>query len=173
MQIELHLPQFNNKRALIITTGEYDAKIYLASNGFIDELDLIYISKPQYTDREEFFEKKNEMGVYGSGSVNEPQKLYMRKKFLGALKKELHEIFSKDAGIDSLYLFSPRYMEYSIEKELSKNLKNMIKFEEFGNYFSAHPFKLLNIIKKKKEESCGKSVPINPKARKLLDKPSE
>lgn len=170
MQIELHLPQFNNKKALIITTGEYDAKFYLASNGFINELDLIYIPKPQYTDREEFFEKKNDMGVYGSGSVNEPQKLYLRKKFLLELKKELDKIIAENHEVDSLYLFSPRYMEYSIEKELSKNLKKMLIFEEFGNYFSAHPFKLLNIIKKKKEGHIGESIPINPKARKLLYK---
>ncbi|MFH0857071.1 MAG: hypothetical protein V1860_04190, partial [bacterium] len=125
MRIELHLPQFNNKKALIIATGEYDAKFYLASDGAINELNLIYIAKPKFSDREGFFEKKTAMGLDGSGSVYEPQKLYLRKKFLSALKKELDEIFSKNS-IDSLYLFSPRYMEYSIEAELSNDLKKLI-----------------------------------------------
>lgn len=172
MKIELNLPQFNNKKALLVVTGEHDAKIYVASNGIIKELDLIYIQKPQYTDREGFFEEKNSTGLYGSGSVYEPKKLYMRKKFLKSLKKELNEIFKKNV-VDDIHLFSPRYMEELIKEELSNEVREKVESEEFGNYFHMHPFKLLLMIKKKKEGFLGERSPMKGEARKLLKKNSE
>lgn len=168
MKIRKELPQFTKENALLVATGEQSAKLYVAKNGVVEEIEPHTIFDPRYTDREGFFAEKMD-AEFSSGSVYEPKKLYIRTRFLHWLRYEIN-YFNRKNKFTSIYLFSPRFMAKEIYAVLPNEVCDMIRFNIRGNLVEEHPFTLLEDIKKEIEKIFGQKVPRKKEARKLLKK---
>jgi hypothetical protein len=171
MKISQELPQFENKKALIITTGEQEAEFYLASNGEIEKIDSFRFEEPTYSDREGHFESRGGGNVYGSGSVYEPKKQRNRIEFRKRLENALDTIY-KNYKIDSLYVFSPDYMKNYTREIINEVFHKRVDFLYEGHYHEVHPFELLKIINKqvKEKREKGMAANLSKQAIKILDK---
>jgi len=170
MKIKKELPLFEQKKAFIIVTGKQSANIYLASNGEINLVDELYIPSPssEYSDNEGHFKRRGSGGVISSGSVREPQKAYLFKKFSTELSKLIAKLDDKEK-VQELYLFTPDYIKNNLRNSLTKLLQNKIVMEIFGNYGDSHVFDLLKMINKENEH-FGATTPTTKEAQKLMQK---
>lgn len=146
MKINRWLPHFNNEKALIISTWEYTAFLYLAHEGKIILADSFIIERPDFTDKEERFWNIWTWS-FSVWSAYEFQKQYIHTKFLATLKERIKLLEEKEI-IDSIYLFSPNYTIKWIEDTLNKSHKYAwkLKIVDFWNFIHHHPFELLEKI---------------------------
>lgn len=142
MQIKKELPQFNNSKVLIISTGSLFAKVYLAYQSKIDLIKEIEIEKIVYSDREGRFEKSGHGLNLGSGSVYEDD---TKKQRIQDLITNIQETLDSQTEIEKVFLFTPDYMSLRL-KEL---IENKFKLENIflGNFNDKHPFFYLEKIK--------------------------
>lgn len=167
MQIENRLPQFKNEKGLIIVAGEKAAKFYYASNGNIDELDLVKTPFVRYTDREGL-QKKGSGANQITGSMYEQHSFYEHKNFLHALRNEVIFVHERNK-FNSIYLFSPIQILEDVLRSVPKEFSSMVQLKIAGNFVDEHPFDLLLQIKKELEKNIGDKEPVKKDARKLLE----
>lgn len=170
MRIKEDLSIFGHKRVLLVVAGKQTAKIYLIDHRELELIDLIALPNPssQYTDREGHFEQRSVSGYISSGSVYEPKKEYLFKKFTKELSKMVARI-DKTKEISEIYLFSPSYIKNEIKDSLKKYSHDKLIMEIKGNYSEGHPHDLIE--KLKKEKSSPEQVSIRSEvADKLLKK---
>lgn len=167
MKIPQDLPQFVDKKVLIVSCGMQAANVYFASDGKITDLRSFRIKAPKYSDREGFFLHGGRLGLYGSGSVYEPKKLTMQKKFLVELLKNMKEIDAKH-GFEELYLVaSPRTMP-EIKEYLPPRFSERLTWSLNGNYVN---FGSLDLLRKIGEEQAKEKERHRREMRRTLDKP--
>jgi len=147
MKIPQEFPQFKEKKAVLIVTSNQEARFLLAENGVIEEFDSFEISKPHYSDREGFFMRRSGGKVLGSGSVYEQKKEKIKQDFFREFRKSIKKPFLKKA--DLIYLFCPGYLSNEIKENMDNLLKDKIEGSFRGNYFTEHPLRFLELIKKK------------------------
>jgi hypothetical protein len=173
MQIENKLPQFNDRKTLLVSTGRQRAKIYSAFKGSLKLEEEINIPVPKFSDKEGFFAQKSSRGgknrTLRTGSVRERQKEYLENQFKNALTKIIKDL-TKRRNDMQIYLYTPDYMKNIILDDMPKGLIKNIKQVYCGNYYSYHPFKLIKIIKDDQEAYWGRADPRKKEAKKLLDK---
>lgn len=168
MIIKDNLSIFENKRALLVVAGKQTAKLYLIDSRELELIDLISLPKPtsEYTDREGHFEQRSQSGYISSGSVYEPKKEYLFKKFTRELSDMVARI-DKTREISEIYLFSPSYIKNEIKETLKKYSNDKVIMEIEGNFNESHPHELIEKIMLEKSEN----EPVNirsEEADKLL-----
>jgi hypothetical protein len=149
MNIQKQLPQFNKQTALLIVTGSQKGVFYLAAAGVIEEISAVDEPVEKYSDREEFFASKGGEGGYTSGAVYEADKQEHIKQFAKKINGEADRIV-QEKGIDTVYLFVPDFVIHEFNRTLTSRVKDMVQEKFKGNFVEAHPFKLLEKIKKLK-----------------------
>ncbi len=169
MKISKKLPQFKNKRTLIVITGKQEGKFYLAYKGIIEKLTYFKFTKPKYSDREGHFVTKGGAGKYKTGSVYEPKKEKLRIELIKRLQEKLKTIL-KRRKIDSIYIACPEYLKNRIKDAFPSSASKKIDLVIFGDYCHSHVYKLLEKIK---EKIGFKNKPVRPakkSARKIICK---
>lgn len=149
MKISKKLPQFNNKKVLLIISGQLISDFYMVHNGIIKKIKKVQRKQPRYSDREGHFLVRGRGRLYGSGSVYEAKKNVTREKFKKDLARATINTVNKEK-IDEIYFFAPKHLLPYFQEELPLRIKKLIKFDFRGNYTNKHPFKLLKKIKKRK-----------------------
>lgn len=143
--IEENLYQFDQEKSLLVLTGEQSAKFYLAHQGTIEELSLMNILNPVYSDREGFFGRMVGRTLISSGATYEQPKRYVHNKFTSKLKSTI-KVIDEQQRIDTIYLFSPKFMLNEILHNLTNDMRNKIKWTISGNLLDKHPFELIKRI---------------------------
>ena len=145
MQISNELPQFKNTLALIVATGAKEAKLYVASNSDIEELESFQIKSPQYSKEWTVRGVNSEKGSSSIHSAYSSQKTSLLTDFLHHFSKHVENVAKKNK-IKEVYIFCPSYMENRVKKVLSTDMKKILKSVFRGNFIKSHPFELLEII---------------------------
>lgn len=171
MQIPKNLPQFEKNPALFVTSGEYDAKFYIARSGILDLKKEI-----KMPPREEAREKQAFIGIkggrYGLAAVSHRGTYIedLKKKFQKRFHATVHDILA-EFKLKEIYIFAPKYVAKRLEKGLSQPEKKDIRMEFYQEDTKINP---LIMIKKfwQTEQSLvlPKTAPKNS-ARKILDRP--
>ncbi|HYC79488.1 MAG TPA: hypothetical protein VEC17_00490 [Candidatus Binatia bacterium] len=169
MKISNHLPHFR-KNTLLITAGKQEACFYLSSNEHVRQTPGIKLKKPQFTDREGYFEQRGGGRTFGSGSVYESQDEETTRAFIKQLSDAAGTIVQEN-DVQSIYLFCPTYLANQIEKSMPRDMQVKIEYIFYGNYHHQHPFVLLAKIKEfmRVETSERKIEPIKDEAWKILN----
>ncbi len=81
MKITRDLPQFQNKKALIVVTGFHEADFYIVAMARMEKIGEFKLLYPHYSDKEGFFETAGHGKVLESGSVLEKDKVESRRRF--------------------------------------------------------------------------------------------
>jgi len=169
MIIEKNLPQFNQEKAILIVAGDQTAKIFFAYKSELKELEQIVIPTQSYSDREGSFGRKIKGDAIGPGAVYEKSKNEVQNKFTKQLAGLIDELYKK-IKFDSVYLFSPDYMNKEIYSVFSKKISSLVKIKLKGNFVDRHPFILLRMLKKEIDKVYSSSLLAEDEAKKLLDK---
>lgn len=172
MQIKSDLPQFEERKALIIVSGEFLAKYYLAHNGQITLLENFAVANPRAQLREDYVDTTKQNGI--SGSIYDGAKQEVQRKLLSRVGSETKKIFL-DSKPDEVLLFCAEYLIKEMKQALAKEVRNAICFEYKGDMVSHHPFDLLKIVGKDKNEKMEKNKVLTPEEVKILrgHKPGE
>lgn len=167
MRISQKLPQFKDRRTLIIVAGKVEAKFIEAYNGEIRELTHCKSSKPDYSDNEGYFETRGRGFWLGSGSVREVDDDDLINHFMVLFKKTINEL-SHGSVFDSIFILAPTRTLKPIQEVLPDQLARKISFTKEGNYTKEHFFDILSIINQ--EYQNNRVVPISEEAEKILKK---
>ncbi|OGY79800.1 MAG: hypothetical protein A3B74_03460 [Candidatus Kerfeldbacteria bacterium RIFCSPHIGHO2_02_FULL_42_14] len=152
MQISNKLPQFHQHKSLLVVTGYYEAEYFIAYQGFIEKVQAFKLEKPEYSDREGFFEQKAQGVAFGSPAIQERIKRKMKQDFFKQCK-EMQKKFNDDHDLVHIYIFTPEPLSIDLKKTFSKKLQQKIVFTFGGNYYKEHPFELLKRIQKESKSS--------------------
>jgi protein required for attachment to host cells len=143
MKIKRQLPQFKDKKTLIIVAGQQSAVLYNAHNGEIKEIDRIHIETPVYSDREGFFATRTRrQGTARSGAVYENKKDETQRRFAKELNSKVQNL-EKTNRFDQFYMCAPRPTASLILDKISNPLKDKIVKKVYGNLIEFHPFNIL------------------------------
>jgi len=143
MKISQDLPQFEERKSLLIVAGKQEAKIFFALNGEINKIRDINLSNPHYSDKEGFFEVRTRMQkLIRAGSVLKPLKWKIINEFNRMLVKELNDLIQR-GDYDYVYIISPVYLHKIVEKEIPPGLKEKKRRYIAGDLCHKHPFDIL------------------------------
>lgn len=168
MKISISLPQFQNRRALLIVTGDWSAKFFLAGSGTITKLTSFVLRKPSYSDREGFFGHglRGSPGS-GAGSAYEAPHIYMQQEFKKSFASALRDV-KADHEFEDIYLFAPETKTPALLDSLDQHDRKKVRQAFSGNFFKLAPGKLLEKIAAYFDETVGALVPRRREAHQIL-----
>lgn len=169
MRIQRDLPQFDNKRVMLVVTGRYAAELYLVSNGEINRLDGFQLVWPMYEDNEGFFEQRGRGMTRISGSVRERKEAERVKRFVRELRGRLWRHVQHERP-DDLFLFTPKAHE--IADALQDRVRKLVAGEIKGDFIRKHPFEILQRLARQRRALQEAEVPSTASSRKLLRRTS-
>ncbi len=165
---------------MIIVSGAYSAKIFIASNGDIVQKKSEEVStREDYSDHEGFWrmgkiKTKKDTGAVGAWGNTEHHKEYLHEKFLNILRQDTFDLFMNE-HIAEVYLFAPHYISLAIiGHALHPFLKQRIKMIIDGDYNHHHPTEILKIItRNKNDERKQQEESLREKLRLMQEKNSD
>jgi hypothetical protein len=172
MEIPRGLYQFEDEKALLITTGKQTGRLFTARNGRLKEIDEAFIPTPKYSDDEGFFERSGRGGSYGAGAVREPKDTETKHKFIRVISKKVKDAVAKNK-IDCIYLFSPNYEITELKAALPRDVQALIRFAIMGNFVKFAPDILLEKITAKMAKIKDKNQILKPEEAKIMARPRE
>ncbi len=168
MMIKKGLPKFQKETSLIVVSGTNDARLLIAKDGEINEVEYIKANKPDYSDKEGHFKVRTSGKTIRSGAVYEDKVHIVKQEYYKLLQPKLKSYTGKH-DFNNIYLFCPQPINEEITKNFPSNVRNKITLVETGNFKRLHPLKLLEKIHKLE---MGPKVlkNYNPEAKHILDK---
>lgn len=160
MQIPRDLPQFEKLPALFVTSGEYEARFYLAGSGMLTLIKSIrMLPRENAREKQAFIGAKN--GRWGLGAVSHHGAYLedLKKKFTKKFHEELSELIDKHA-LREVYLFAPKYVSNRLTIKLSKPERQDIRMQFYQEDTKTNP---LDMIKQMWEvEQCALHKKMTP-----------
>lgn len=140
MKIPAQLYQFKDESALVIVSGSYEARLFVAKEGKIVQKRFPQTPEAKY-DRDT-----------GSQSSFEHESEFMHEKFLHALRNDSFDLFIKER-ITNVYLLAPHYISVAImEHALHPFVRQRVSMQVDGDYHYHHPTDIVKIITRGKKE---------------------
>ncbi len=173
MKIPSENYQFSNEKTIILVTGAQGALVYFANEGEVDLVSEIEADKIEDTDKSGIFRVKRPKMVHHGVSFEDKQekiKDKTTKDFLKKLRVELKELKVSE-GVDSVFLFTPDFMEGHILESFPSEMKDRVKNVFVGNYRKEHPLDLVKKIGSFRDDKRVK--PVGEEALKILKKGKE
>ncbi|MDZ7726065.1 MAG: hypothetical protein U5L75_00600 [Candidatus Campbellbacteria bacterium] len=171
MKIKSTLPQFENKNALLIVTEKETAKLYVASDGEVGEVEAIEIDPKELEgDTRERIQHRSVGGAIVRGRSSEEEEEKEVNHFLNKLEEKLKGVVKK-FDISEVYVFSPSYVNNEVVRRIPKKQRESIEENFRGNYSHKHALKLIEMIKQSLEEKFVK--PRSEEAQRIYNKFSE
>ncbi len=174
MKISQNLPQFPGRTVLLLVVGREEARLLLAQDDNLTELEHPRTGHPRYTDREGRFETRIRGGtMIRSGSVYERSQMehQITNDFYRSLREKIRSLIIKYQPT-SLYLFAPEANRKHLRALLQTRSPKIELRTYIGNYLKAHPFDLLAEIQARNKRRQEKRKLIPPAAQKLLQRKS-
>ena len=169
MKISSKLPQFGNETVLLIVASQLGAAFYFISRGVLAKIDYFELKKPEYSDHEGKFIRRGRGKIFASGAAYEFDKRGMTREFLRELEKRTKTIMAK-YKITSSYIFAPTHLMEQVKAVLAEHLRGNYVMSFRGNYYSQHPFELLEKIgeRRKRRVVRRRVMPTKSEAAKIL-----
>lgn len=167
MKITNKLPQFINKKTLIIVSGTERAVFYKAYYGEIKSIGKVEELPRHYSDKEGFFERRGFGKYFGSGSVYESNKNEREKKFIIKINKKVTDL-KRVHNFNQVYIFAPMQIGKRIGGAIDLSFPDKEVHLLKHNYIKMHPFIILEKIKEERFGFVGKKLPLSKEARKIL-----
>lgn len=152
MQIPQHLPQYTDENVLLIVAGSKAAKLYLACNGQLEPVHAFDEPAPQYSDREEHFERSGHGQYYGSGSSYEADGNEERAALITDVSEAVERI-DRDINLSAILLTAPAHVLPAMQDALPANVTNRLRATEAGNFLQQPPLSVLEHVITPKEEA--------------------
>jgi protein required for attachment to host cells len=145
MQISENLPQFKDKKTLIIVASTQSADLYSAFAGEIEQIVEIRTEKLDDDGQKGHFERRSKGQTLGSGGVEKDEHAKLRDRFNNDLEAALKEI---GADIEAVILLSSPQDKPTTKEQLPARFEKQLTVEIDGNYVGEHPNKILAHIQK-------------------------
>ena len=140
MKIPSQLYQFKQEPALIVVSGAYDARLFVAKDGAIIQKRFAKTDekkKDRDTDSQSSFEHRNEL---------------LHEQFLHNLRDESFSLFLKER-ITDVYLFAPHYVMLAILRQaLHPFLRQRVSMKIEGDFRHHHPTEVIKMITARKSD---------------------
>lgn len=144
MLIPKRLPQFEDKKALLIVTSSQQGKIYCATRSKIEELASVNIPGARFYDTGGFLSRTPKNEKQENALIHLKSQL-LRVPFLRELEKQLLPILRTQVYA-SIYIFSPDGLSKHIAELIPRQLKDSIRLVVSGNYLRFSPLLLLEKV---------------------------
>lgn len=159
MRISQNLPQFKHQSTLILVIGREEARLFLALDGNLTELEHRRIRHHRYSDKE------------GATLEQSRMEKEITDEFYREIKLRLTDLIRQHKP-KTMLLFAPEEMRRRLKSMVSALSPNLELGTFIGNYVQAHPFKLLEEIKDRENRRSEKRKIVPPAAAKLLKRKS-
>lgn len=160
-KIPSHLPQFEDRNILILSTGEKAGNLYLARNGKIKKLYFINADLPTHASRNLIF--RFVLRLFAPKSTDQEK---IHQNFLANLYTTLEQIHS-ERKIHQAHLFCPSFMRTKIEQHLPGQTEKVLANIFIGSYTLHKPHQLIEYIIQVRNQELQllleKINPVNPK----------
>ncbi|MCX6765672.1 MAG: hypothetical protein NT136_01790 [Candidatus Moranbacteria bacterium] len=170
MQIPKNLPQFKDYPTLFVSSGEYEARFYLALDGKLEEKNTI-----KMPPREEAREKQGFIGIswgqarVGALSHHGQYIADLKRKFARRAHTAIHDLLA-GYRIREIYLFAPRYVAERLTAKLDKAEKKKIKMKFPGEYTKISPLEMIKMFWKDSQAAVNPKEPLKNEVKKILKK---
>lgn len=143
MRISENLPQFEDKKTLIIVSSTQAADLYEAYNGEIEKMDEVRTERIDPDKPEGHFERKRAGQTLGGGGVVDDRDKRLKDRFHQDLQEALGEI---GTDFDTVILLSSPQDKASTKEQFSAQLAKLLTIEIDGNFVGQHPNEILKRI---------------------------
>lgn len=153
-QIPKNLPQFEKYPTLFITSGEFDARFFLALNGIINE------------------EKRIRMNPKEESAVSHHERYIedLKKKFQKKVHFAIHD-FIATYKLKEIYIFAPQYVTNMIMAGLDKSEQKKIKMKFFEELTKYNALQMVRIFWNESQRAVKSPESIKNNEKKILEKP--
>lgn len=171
MKIPKNLPQFEKYPALFASSGEYEARFYVAYRGILELKTTI-----KMPPREEAKEKQAFVGIkvgrYGLAAVSHHGAYIedLKKKFAKKLHAAIHDL-NAVYKLQEIYFFAPRYVVYRAMKKLDKAEQKKVRMKFYGEYVKMSPLEMLKMFWEETQNSIAFKKQIKNEEKKILNRP--
>lgn len=152
MKISQTLPQFENYPTLFVVSGEFDARLILASNGQAEE-----IVRLSMNPREEAKEKQGFISKSGGKSLGA---VSHHERYIEDLKKEFRKELSRMVGdiasnkvVREICIIASKYAANALKESLEESEKSLIHLTIYGLHTRKPVDRVLELYKNEIEKA--------------------
>lgn len=148
MKISNKFSQFEKFPALFITSGEYEADLYIAFHGKL-ELEKIIKMPPRENAKEKqaFVGKKGGMQSLSAVSHHGSYLLELKRKFAQEVYSAIKSIV-ETYKLEEIYIFAPKFATDRILSAFNKDLRKKVRMQFYKEYTKENPIRLIEIFQK-------------------------
>ncbi len=168
MQIPKNLPQFENRPALFVASGEYEAKFYLALNGALD-----LKAEIKMPPREEAREKQAFVGIksgrYGLAAVSHHGAYVedLKKKFARKIHTAIHNLLAEYKP-QEIYFFAPRYVADRAIEKLDQAERKKVKMIINKELARISPLVMIKMFWQESQSAIASKTELKNEEKKIL-----
>lgn len=134
---------------LVIVAGRNVAKLYIRTRNSIEELAVIHVPVPKYSDRERYFQSRAPgVGKIRAGAVYEAKKQTTVRKFTKELRGHVKRILQRQK-VSGISISVPRHLHYQVVDALPQYAQRKITYTLDGNYTQKHPLDIIRMFEKR------------------------
>ena len=174
MRIPKNLPQFEKSPALFITSGEYEAKFFVALEGNLElKKEIKMPPRTEAREKQGFIGRKS--GKQALASVSHKGRYIedLKMKFKRQFHAELHDLLAeyKRNCVREIYVFAPDYVAARVTKALDKEERKKIRMEFFQEDTKINPLAMVKKFWLEEQRAVTPKAPAKDSVRKILDRP--
>ncbi len=168
MQIPKNLPQFENRPALFVASGEYEAKFYLAFYGALNLKEEVKMPpREEAREKQGFITYAAKPGGTGAVGHHGAYVEDLKKKFARKVHAVTHDMLAQFKP-QEIYLFTPRFVAERLIEKLDKAEQKKIKMIIGKEYTKVSPLVMLRVFEKEEKEAVFPKVKPKKEAEKIL-----
>lgn len=144
MFIPDNLPQFADKKTLIIVSSTQTADLHIAHESEVTTVSEVRTENLEHYDQPGQFQRSKAGKTLGTGGSVRDQAPKLKNKFHRELSDALNKIDTDD--IQQVILFSSPQDKEDTKDQLPKKLTDLITVEIDGNYVGDHPKEIMERV---------------------------
>jgi hypothetical protein len=147
VKIPHRLPQFEDGAALLLVSGEFEARFYVAHRGEVEERRAIRHVPREETVGKDWGFAKGSSATPSSGAVSAQgeRRLNLRKKFQEEVARSVDEMAGY-GEVKEIYFFAPSHVAGQILDRLEKHTREKITRTFDGEYVKEGPLEALRKV---------------------------
>lgn len=167
MKISNKFPQFERFPALLITSGEYEARFYVAFQGKLEQKEILKMPpRENAKEKQGFVGHKSGMQSLSATGHRENYIEQLKSKFYSNMHSIIHNILS-EMKMDEIYIFAPKFVIGKILSSLNENERKKVRMQFYKEYTKQSPLLLLKIFNQELE-NIQKMIVKTPKEQNLF-----
>jgi hypothetical protein len=154
MKISRKLPQFEGVPTLLLVSGEFEARFFVAQDGEIVERNVIKHIPREETIGKDWGFTKGSSATPSSGAVSAhgERTLNLRRRFQEEVASLANEMVTYGEVLQ-IYLFAPSYVTPQILRHLEQHARRKVIDTFDGEYVKEGPLRALELIARASENN--------------------